>query len=373
MDDKSGIYSLAGFAYQILVFGLLIPKMQEGDVISFETIDDVETKLTQEKLDEKDNVVEVISTSEHCAIQVKKTDITKGKAEKIIKNWMLTEIGDPTIDKYLLYTDRDNVELDIFDKVSAEDIVEQVVNAAERASSINMRLKNSKYSEADLIKICRSVIRKANVKKFVDFEDEIKKVYQRFFLSTAVSQYVYIGRIKEFLCEIATEILGNVITGNSYYLEFDHVVKLQHQVIISITDEHIEPSYSEFTKLNKINLADLAIANSREYKQLCECKLKESTILRNLIWGEYYANCKYGYYEVGKKTVVDDIEITAYENFCDTKDRLQSENQDTPRNRLDGTKNMPNEYARNDQIRYGVCIGLTKDNVDSNLQISWKD
>ena len=376
MDDKSGIYSLGGFAYQILVLGLFIPEMRNGDEISFETIDDVETSLRQEELDGFDNVVRVNSLSKisgHSSIQVKKTDINTTKAAKIIKNWMITEITYRDIDNYVLYTDRKNTSLDLFDSVSIPKIVDEILAAKEKPSSINMRLKSFECSASELEEICKRVVKKSEIKIFDDFEEEIKKSYERFFFSSAVTTYVYVNRLRDFLSEIAAEILECVINAKAYTLNYEHVEKLQNRVITSITDECIEPSYANFRKLNKINLSDLAISNSREYKQLCECNLEDSAILRNLIYGEYYADCKFGYYEAGKQTLVDDIEVTAYENFCETKDQLQLLKEDTPRNRLDKTKEMSNENAKNKQIRYGACIGLTKDNVDPGLQISWKD
>ncbi len=369
MEDKSGVYSLAGFAYQILVFALFIPNMQEGDSIFFETIDDVETKLSQTDLDDKENVFTICR--KHRSIQVKKTDITVGKAEKIVKNWMLTEIEKKNIDEYLLYTDRAGVDVNIFEKVSVPKIVDEIVMADEKATSINMRLK--KYKDKDLKKACGSVIKKAKVKIIADFGVELKNAYARFFLCSAVYKFTYVERIKSLLNVLTVEILEKIIKGESYCLEFEHVEKIQNEIIQSITNTNFLPCYSDFRKTNDINLSDLAISSSREYKQLCACDLSEKSMKDNLSMGLYYESCKFGYYEAGKQKIVDDIEITAYENFCETKENLQWDKKDTPRNRLRETKNMPNEYAKTKQIRCGVCISLTKDNVKPNLKISWKD
>jgi len=68
-----------------------------------------------------------------------------------------------------------------------------------------------------------------------------------------------------------------------------------------------------------------------------------------------------------------DIETTAYENFEDIKEELQSTNTDTPQNRLKETTRASNSYAGSEQIRNGVCIYLTSNNVSDEVQISWKD
>ena len=56
-----------------------------------------------------------------------------------------------------------------------------------------------------------------------------------------------------------------------------------------------------------------------------------------------------------------------------TKEELQANNNDTPSNRFWNTTKASNSYAKEDQIRNGVCIYLTSDNVSDGNQISWKD
>lgn len=41
MGDNGGIYSLAGFAYQIKVFVLNVLELKNGYTLEYETIDDV--------------------------------------------------------------------------------------------------------------------------------------------------------------------------------------------------------------------------------------------------------------------------------------------------------------------------------------------
>lgn len=71
--------------------------------------------------------------------------------------------------------------------------------------------------------------------------------------------------------------------------------------------------------------------------------------------------------------LVEDIENTAYDNFCDAKMELRNRVEDTPDNRLIETKSKSNSKAVDEQIRYGVCINLTSEDTDESIQISWKD
>ncbi len=46
MGDNGGIYSLAGFAYQIKVFVLHVLELKNGYTLEYETIDDVRQHIT---------------------------------------------------------------------------------------------------------------------------------------------------------------------------------------------------------------------------------------------------------------------------------------------------------------------------------------
>ena len=50
-NDKGGIYSLAGFAYQIKVFILNILQLKNGDVFEYETIDDIALTISEKDFD----------------------------------------------------------------------------------------------------------------------------------------------------------------------------------------------------------------------------------------------------------------------------------------------------------------------------------
>ena len=51
MGDNSGIYSLAGFAYQIKEFVLQVIELKNGYTLEYETIDDVALKMTADNMD----------------------------------------------------------------------------------------------------------------------------------------------------------------------------------------------------------------------------------------------------------------------------------------------------------------------------------
>jgi len=59
-----------------------------------------------------------------------------------------------------------------------------------------------------------------------------------------------------------------------------------------------------------------------------------------------------------KYEFVESIERATYENFCEVKDELQSQANDTPLKRLISTKRETNSYTPNNESKFGSCIYL---------------
>ena len=370
MDDKSGIYSLGGFAYQIRVFAILLPLLRSGDSLGFEAIDDVSTDMTPDNWGDSDD--SILSCHGLTAIQVKKTDVTATLAKKVLKNWIKIKIEHVTVNAFVLYTDRQNTSSTVFSNLDADEIIKEIEETTS-TRSIDAQIKSFGKTEEELRTLITAIISNIKVKIYGATDEDIKDNYEEFFARPAVTEFVYVTRINQLLMTITDEIIQAILQGNPYTLEWTHLAVLQNKYIQDITDEHMEPSYSEFRKLRKINLGDIAISGSREYQQLCECDLDEGGIVRHLMYDYYYKDCKMRYFELGKDSLVDDLEVTAHDNFCDTKDELSASNSDSPKNRLNRTKEKSNARAINEQIKYGVCIDLTKAETSDELKISWKD
>lgn len=373
MGENGGIYSLAGFAYQIKVFILQVLELEIGYVLEYETIDDVALKMTADKMDEhEDELCSILTATSRKAIQVKKTQVTKSIAKKVVKNWILANKNNDDIEQFVLVTDRE-VVTDVFADLDVDEIFEEI-NVATGNKSIDAKVKLIGYTEAELKQKVRDIVSKASVQKYENIDAEIENKFKDFFIRFGVSEATYYIRIKEFLQQITVEILDAVGNGQPYRLTYESMSQIKNRIVTNYTDEKWEPSFSQFRRLKKVNLEDLAVIKSREYQQLQTCKsLKVEDIYRHLQWGEYYVNSKRGYYERGMASLVDDLENTAYDNFCDAKMELRNRSEDTPDNRLIETKSKSNSKAVDEQIRYGVCINLTSEDTDESIQISWKD
>lgn len=373
MGDNGGIYSLAGFAYQIKVFVLNVLELKNGYTLEYETIDDVALKMAADKLDEhEDDLCSIFTTASRRAIQVKKTQVTNSIAKKVVKNWILADKNNADIEQFVLVTDRE-VDMDVFVDLDVDEIFKEV-NAATGNKSIDAKVKKIGYTETELKQKVRDIVSMSSIQKYENIDTEIENKFNDFFIRYGVSEATYYIRIKEFLQQITVEILDAVGNGQPYLLTYESMSKIKNRIVTNYTDEKWEPSFSQFRRLKKVNLEDLAVIKSREYRQLKTCEsLKEEDIYRHLQWGEYYVNSKRGYYERGMAFLVEDIENTAYDNFCDAKMELRNRVEDTPDNRLIETKSKSNSKAVDEQIRYGVCINLTSEDTDESIQISWKD
>ena len=373
MGDNGGIYSLAGFAYQIKVFVLNVLELKNGYTLEYETIDDVAMKMAADKLDEhEDDLCSIFTATSRRAIQVKKTQVTNSIAKKVVKNWILADKNNSDIEQFVLVTDRE-VDMDVFVDLDVDEIFKEV-NAATGNKSIDAKVKKIGYTETELKQKVRDIVSMSSIQKYENIDTEIENKFNDFFIRYGVSEATYYIRIKEFLQQITVEILDAVGNGQPYLLTYESMSKIKNRIVTNYTDEKWEPSFSQFRRLKKVNLEDLAVIKSREYRQLKTCEsLKEEDIYRHLQWGEYYVNSKRGYYERGMAFLVEDIENTAYDNFCDAKMELRNRVEDTPNNRLIETKSKSNSKAVDEQIRYGVCINLTSEDTDESIQISWKD
>lgn len=372
-NDKGGIYSLAGFAYQIKVFILNILQLKNGDVLEYETIDDIALTISEKDFDKyEEKLCSVLTTDRKTAIQVKRTKVTKKVAKEVVKNWILADANNDNIDAFVLVTNRDT-DIDIFSKIDMEAIFKEVATAVGK-QSIESKVKLIGYSEEELKHKIINIIANATIQKYEDIDSEIIERFEAYFNRFGINEATYLFRLKELMQQITVDILDSVEKGQAYELTYKKVCQIKECITTKITDDKWEPNFSQFKKLNKMNLSDLATIKTREYQQLRECiSLVDDDIYRYLLCGEYYLNSKRSYFELGMKELVDELEDTAYDNFCDVKQELRSRSADTPDNRLIETRNKSNAKAKDKQIKHGVCINLTSEDTDASIQISWKD
>ncbi|MBX4147276.1 hypothetical protein [Paenibacillus lautus] len=221
-------------------------------------------------------------------------------------------------------------------------------------------------------KVYNSIKNKYEFKSIRNIDHDIDNQCTEHFRKAGINRIVYYDRIKELLQHITVQVMESIHKKKPYIFSYSEFMSLIEDICSRMTEQVMQPQYSEFKKLHKIDFNDLRIASSREYKQLVACKLPDSLIKIHLGYGEYYKNLRYKYMETNKLGKIDNIEETTYENYETVKFRLQKDGNDEPYQRLEETKKLENSYADNEQIRYGSGIYLTKEGIE-DIQISWKD
>lgn len=375
--DKSGINSLGGFSYQIKVFVYYISQLKEGMQVEFENHDDVSfSRVNAEMLDEESENYKntVIENDSITSIQVKRTAITNEVARQTLLNWILLEASDFEVSRYIMFTDaRYNNEDRMFD-ISCEDLFALVSETGKGERSTIGKVK--KYFKGDyqlFSKTYESIKSKYKFNVSSDIDQEIAKAYSELFRKVGVSnEIIYFHRLKALLERITSDILEKVNNKESYSISYKGFMKLIEHITSEISDDNPILDYMSFKRMCSIDVNDLSISNLRQYKQLKSCELTIPLIETNLTYGFYYEHFRFTNSELNKVIKIENVENTAFDNYNAEKFDLQKSNNDNPYNRLEGTKNRVNSYADNEQIKYGVAIYLTKDNI-GDKQISWED
>ena len=379
-DDKSGLYSLSGFAYQIKVFFYYAMCLKNSkSSIEFETIDDVAIKkeddLKLKDFSSQTNIYE--PTSSFNVIQVKYTKISKIKTKKILLNWILASKKHPNITNFILFTDDKYENNNYFDEISAKELYLFAINdKQENKKSIKWKIKEQFYTNGkykDFLKLYKKIKANRIFKSEKDIENEIKEVASNHFKRGAVPEEVYCARLNAALQVISSRILEYSIQKKSYSISLTELNKIEENIIKDINEEMPIPlSYSEYKNHKKIDFNKYE--NKREYRQLKYCELSTTAIVRNLQQCCYYADYRYQILAMNKEKCIADIETESYENFERVKENLIYKDDDTPRNRLDKTQEIRNEKLPIKELSLGSYIYLTQDKETvPNNQISWKE
>lgn len=375
---ESGINSLGGFAYQIKVFIYYLALLNQGEQIEFETIEDVNIRREEtEKIDKYGERYKCILKKKetNTAIQVKRTDVTDASAEKILYNWLLVEYYAENVDRYILFTDDEYKNKDIVFIKSAEEAYKKIISAKpKRSDALVTKVKDIFDDKLDEFKkVYKSIKEKYTFKSISSLDDAILEVYEKIFHRDAILQPIYQMRMEELLRYITVKIMQAVSRREPFICTYTDFMCQIEEICESIGRGKVVLNYSNFKASKSIDWDNLEIVNSRECMQLRACKLPRCMIEQHLIYKLYYETSKCLYMENNKILLIDDIENTAYDNFEIVKCILSEAGKDSPINRLDETKQRANSYASNEQIKYGACIYLTREDIEDDKKVSWEE
>jgi hypothetical protein len=377
-NNDSGIQSLSGFSYQIRVFVYYMSKMVSKSQIEFETLEDVVVRnynvdtFLDENCDAFRSLLKKESDSD--AIQVKRTTISNETRQKILYNWLLLESTEVNIANYILFTDDAYENTDNLFDITSDTLFGIVTKSNKKSNALVSKVKTIWENDFEKFKEAYEKIKgKYSFISEKSLDDKIMNGFELIFRKEGVSELTYALRIKELIRMIVGDIITTIDKKIPYICTYKTMMEKVEDICDRVKNNYFEPDFITFKKTKKINLNNQIIANSREYKQLFSCNLSDKRIEEHLIYQQYYESIRYLYLVDNNLNIVENIESTTYDNFCNAKEYLEQNDKDTPGNRLSKTKEKDNYYAPKNQTRVGSCIHLTKETTEDNLEISWED
>ena len=378
--NNSGIYSLAGFAYQIKVFIYYLTQLQDNYALGFETYDDVALQRTdidstvqEGKLQTYNGIFN--SPSGITALQVKRTTLSNDDYEKVLFNWIILNNSSANVENFVLLVDKSYGNTDSVFPTDLSSLYNKIINSNSNRNALITQVKeiiNNNYTL--FTQLCKSIKDRYTFKEIDDIDNEILESYKPIFNHGGVKDVIYKLRIRDLAEKIQYALLEDISQNHFYKCDYAMFKTIVEDVVARIKDDlYIPPDFSDFRRNSRVDIADTAISKSRQYIQLKKCAIPDSLIKEQLIFEEYYNAYKLRCLENLKSNNVENIEHTTHFNFEITKSNLQANNNDTPNNRLVHTQEKANTYAQNDQIRNGSAIHLTKADTAADMLISWED
>lgn len=374
-SNTAGIDSLRGFSYQIKVFVWALASLKNGQRVEYETIDDVNIRsINPSNFDDKcRGIINSIDNNWiNQAIQVKRTKIDNKTAKKILFNWLLLENrGD--VREYQIVTEDFYKNSDIIFNQDTDAIFQEIKKAKiKRNDALIAQVKSIYGADKDKFKNAIKNIRKKHKFISVDsIDEELFNAFADIFVKDGVVESIYELRIIELINYAIKGIFSSIEKRQPFICDYLAFRREAENICERIQNKKINIDYACYTKANPIYIE--RFAETREYIQLKYCKLSEKNIQTHLGYEQYYKQYRMMNLGNGREDLLDNIEITSAENFSMVKDILQQEKRDVPLNRLSETQKMENSYSDSIQIKNGALVYLTKEDMDEERQISWKD
>lgn len=375
--NNSGIHSLAGFAFQIKVFAyyaLCISK--ENERVEFETLDDITTNVSNKNIDSKVDSFRCIATysDRKKLIQVKRSNLNLADFDRTLYNWILQTNESLFVDKYILFSAKENNNEDLMFKNGVKELFEKAINTNNKKSTaIEVQIKSIYINNFDKFeKIYNSIKSKYVFIGDKDIDDLIFETAKLNLRYNDKNKSLYKERLEFFMNTIQNKVLYSINKKEPLILDFQGILKIYEDMNTSLNENtYWPPYYSYKEKLDYISLEDSMVSNLRETKQLLFCELNPANTIERLKQLIYYQHFRTLSAENGQESKPKKIETTTYNNFQSVIEELADNQNDKPKIRLLKTEKRSNMNAPNDEIRCGSCIYLTGDNVIN--QISWKD
>lgn len=345
--------------------------------VEFETLDDVTIKNRKDIETKDTSFTSNIVNNEYSyrVIQVKKKKLNKSKTMDILLNWLLLIEKYDQIKHFILFTDKDYKNKNIVKEIKVKDLyLYACSDDSTSPKSIKNKIKTlytGKGKYRNFIKNFKDIISKT---LFIgDLEEKIKELGSSHFKKGAIPEEIYCARLCSALNDLTINIIRSTELKEPYRISQLELNKIEERIIQDTNEEMPIPlTYSEHKTLYPVDVNDYK--ETREYKQLNYCELPLTGIKRNLQYCCYYSDYKFRKLAINHHKQIENLETQSFENFEETKENLQQKNDDKPRNRLNESQKIRNDYTPRKELSHGAYIYLTQEeHIVGEKQISWKD
>ena len=214
--NNSGIYSLAGFAYQIKVFVYYLTQLQDNCALGFETYDDVALQRTDDsvmqegKLHTYNGIFNLPSGI--TALQVKRTALSSDDYEKVLFNWIILNNSSSNVEKFVLLVDKSYGNSDSVFPTNFRSLYNKIVNSSSNRNALITQVKEIINNDYKLFtQLCKSIKKRYSFKEIDDIDNEIFESYKPIFHHGGVKEVTYKLRIRDLAEKIdrSTNTISN--------------------------------------------------------------------------------------------------------------------------------------------------------------------
>lgn len=373
VNTSGGSVSDFGFAYQRLVFiKILIDNcFNLSDSFEYEGADDVSFSSKE------DNLYSV--SFKKTAIQCKTGNLGYDTFLKMFENWAL--IGDQ--DKYILFTEN-ALEFEYNQTTIKESIKENVTqymlsSKKKSKKSLLWRLankygfKNGGFSNNDIDLKIDSIFNNFCNPIVMDYKMIFEKTKESF-----IKDRIHDCKGNKTICERRFDYLiskiNTIINNNESkriktticFSDFNRI--LQNSILEINENKPYLREYVSFKKTNYDRICENeGIMNSLEGKLLKKIFDDEKSVVTHLVYEYYYKDLRDNYINNDENDKIDYAEMTAFENYLDTK------RSDDLREYFDSVvnKDIQSPIIVNSQYRKGCYIFLSSESCSDDVFIDW--
>lgn len=378
MSNDSGITAQYGFYFQKLVFiWYMVSNVSKTNNFVYEGKEDIDI----DENDEDNNLVSFKNESSE-DIQVKSGKVTQLIWAKVVENWMLLEDQHQktlVAEKYFEY------------KINSDETINYILKnikegKEKKKSAISRQIYddlNNKcgYNEEQWKKQIKNTINNARiiVKSLDEVEEEIGNIYKSDYCSDIFTyEEAKNLRVDSFKKECMNRIEKFMGKKSPAVFKYNDFINIESMVTDNISDHKYQVNVEELIprKIKKANQL-LSKEQLREVTQLKSVNSNPNFIVRELVREMFYKDFREVYIDSTKETEIKNLEYAAFSNYEDTRDELEFNAKNTPRNLFFKTTQrelMTSQLFPGGPIyNHGCYVYMTGQKINKNIQISWKE